>query len=245
MQHFTLAAVKVLANKFLLRVMLTLRHLLDLHPTLLLIDTASSTVQVAILRREGDAAWDARAGDAGECLFSTVETVLERTGPSLATIDAFVFCEAPGSVLGIRTAAVALRTWNCLKPRPVFTYCGLSLVAQALGLEPGNRNFSVIADARRDTWHHVDVAADGSLSSMKRLPTAALKGTIYMPGGFRSWTTPPHGTITTSYQLEHLLATLKDTPLFNMAAEPDAFLHEEPVYQTWTPQIHRAPDNQS
>ena len=32
-----------------------------------------------------------------------------------------------------------------------------------------------------------------------------------------------------------------DADLFRATDAPDAFLHEEPSYATWTPQIHRAP----
>ena len=32
-----------------------------------------------------------------------------------------------------------------------------------------------------------------------------------------------------------------DLDLFRPTDAPDAFLHEEPSYATWTPQIHRAP----
>ena len=32
-----------------------------------------------------------------------------------------------------------------------------------------------------------------------------------------------------------------DVDLFHETRAPDAFLHEEPSYVTWTPKIHRAP----
>jgi hypothetical protein len=32
--------------------------------------------------------------------------------------------------------------------------------------------------------------------------------------------------------------------LFRQTEEPDAFLHEEPSYAMWTPQVHQAPETE-
>lgn len=219
----------------------SLRQLLGLHPTILLIDSASTSVQAAVLRAEADPVWSVKTGEAGEQIFAAVNDALSRSGRTLDAIDAFIFCDGPGSVLGIRSAAVALRTWRVLRDRPSFAYCGLSVVAQSLARTQNKRAFSVVADARRDSWHHVDVDDIGNISPLKRIPTSELVGTIFTPEGFRAWSTPPAQLQTTPYSLAALLPPLADVDLFAPAAEPDAFLHEEPVYQTWTPKVHRAP----
>jgi tRNA threonylcarbamoyladenosine biosynthesis protein TsaB len=138
---------------------------------------------------------------------------------------------------------VALRTWCVLRVRPVYAFCSLTVVAQSLTLTQNKRDFAVIADARRDSWHHVDIDANGAISPLKRLPTAALSGTLFTPEGFRHWTQPPATLQVVPYSLAALLPPLADVELFSPTAEPDAFLHEEPVYQTWTPQVHRAPSS--
>jgi tRNA threonylcarbamoyladenosine biosynthesis protein TsaB len=219
----------------------SLRQLLALHPTLLLIDSSSTVVQAAVLRRDAEAVWAAKPGEAGEQLFSAATELFDRTNLSLNSVDAFVFCDGPGSVLGVRTAAVALRTWRVLRDRPAYAYCGLTVVAHALALTKGRRTFSVIADARRDSWHRVAVDGAGAISNLHRLPTAELAGALVMPEGFRHWTGLPASTETVPYSLRALLPTVADVDLFYAASEPDAFLHEEPVYKTWTPQVHRAP----
>jgi len=221
--------------------MSSLRQMLAAHPTILLIDSASTCVQVAVLRRDHDPVWIAQTGEAGEQVFAAVNEILARTNLSLEAISAFVFCDGPGSVLGIRTAAVALRTWRMLRERPTYAFCSLTVVAHALTLVLNKRDFAVIADARRDSWHHVAVDATGTISNLHRLPTAALTGALVMPDGFRSWSPLPAYMETTPYSLAALLPALVDVDLFYEAAEPDAFLHEEPSYKTWTPQVHRAP----
>jgi len=241
--------------------MLTLRDLLDRHATILLIDSASSRIQAALLRQNRETLWESTIEEAGTALFSLVEKLLARAGldtvpvspvsPSspdsptapipLSAIDAFIFCDGPGSVLGIRTAAVALRTWSALHPRPHYAYASLALVAHNLARTENLRGFSVISDARRESWHRVSVDSAGAVSALQRIPAAELAGPLILPENFRHWSALPPGVRLVPYDLASQLPALIDTALFIEAPEPDAFLHEEPSYQTWSPKIHRAP----
>ena len=207
----------------------SLRQLLRSHAPLLLIDASSTRVQVGLLGAANRAAqWTALDDEAGVAIFQGIEQL----NVDLAAIRAFVFCEGPGSILGIRTAAMAIRTWQTLAPRPAFAYGSLALVAAALGRDEVN----VIADARRDTWHVQPLG-----QKLRRVPTAELSGELIMPENFRHWTPLPPTLARTPYDVAALLARVPDAELFREAAAPDAFLHEEPSYATWTPQIHRAP----
>ncbi|MDF9832957.1 tRNA threonylcarbamoyladenosine biosynthesis protein TsaB [Ereboglobus sp. PH5-5] len=206
----------------------------------LLIDSASARVQLALLRADNDALWETQTGEAGTAIFSCAEKLLARASLKLDGVAAFVFCDGPGSVLGIRTAAVALRAWRVLRERPVYSYCSLALAARFLAKTENARNLSLIADARRDTWHHVGIDAGGRVSALRRVPTSELDGALAMPEHFRNWTPLPPDVRVTPYALETMLSALAGEPLFAPAPEPDAFLHEEPVYQTWTPRIHQA-----
>ena len=58
---------------------------------------------------------------------------------------------------------------------------------------------------------------------------------------FRNWSAIPAGVTRVPYSLAELLPRVPDAELFTATEAPDAFLHEEPSYVTWTPQIHRAP----
>lgn len=197
----------------------------------LLIDAASSLVQVAALLPDGRAEWQTTNAEAGIGIFEAIAQ-LQTLDPGRAA--AFIYCDGPGSILGIRTAAMALRTWCVLQPRPLFAYSSLAVVAHAL-----NRpEVAVIADARRDTWHHYQLG-----HGLRRVATADLTGTgeLLMPEGFRQWSTLPRPVATTSYRLAELLPHVWDVDLLRATDAPDAFLHEEPSYVTWTPQIHRAP----
>lgn len=205
----------------------SLRQLAASHGPLLILDAASARIQVGVWR--GDAGeWRASDEESGVGVFRC----LEGLGVRLEEIGAFVFCEGPGSILGIRTTAMAIRTWNILRPRPVFAYSSLALVAQALG----RPDLGVIADARRDSWHRFQLGG-----ALRRVPTAELSGPLAMPENFRHWSALPAGVERVPYALTELLPRTVDAELFHHTEAPDAFLHEEPSYVTWTPQVHRAP----
>lgn len=209
----------------------SLRQLLAAHTPLLLIDASSARVQVGLWTGAAAAPrWQTQDAEAGTGVFAGVETLLADAGLHIADLKAYVFCEGPGSVLGIRTSAVALRVWRVLNPAPAFSFQSLGLVAAALG-DPAAR---VIADARRDSWHVAQLGAP-----LRRVPTAELAGDLVMPEHFRSWTPLPANLRRTPYDLADLLLAVADVDLFQPTDSPDAFLHEEPAYATWTPQVHQ------
>ncbi len=208
--------------------MSSLRQLLASHRPVLLLDAASAVVQVGVLRGDAPAQWQTSRDEAGIGVFQCVGAA----GLPIEDAAAFVFCDGPGSILGIRTVAMALRTWNLLKSRPTFAYCSLAVVAHALS----RPDITVIADARRDTWHHYRIGGN-----LQRVGVGNLSGELVMPEDFRHWSALPPHVQTVPYSLAELLPRIADVDLFYPATNPDAFLHEEPSYATWTPQIHRAP----
>jgi len=160
-------------------------------------------------------------------------------------LGACVFCEGPGSILGIRTAAMAVRTWQAVldHPLPAFAYRSLELVAHSLIASGTRPPFAVIADARRETWHWVEVSADRIVHPLRRIARAALGdfvGDLFMPAGFRAWSAPPRAAAEVPYSLAALWRGQERTDLLQAAPQPDAFLYEDSAYVTWTPQIHRA-----
>ncbi|HXA80105.1 MAG TPA: peptidase M22 [Opitutaceae bacterium] len=214
----------------------SLHEILATHAPLLLLDAASTRVQVAIFDAQGAARWAVADEEAGVALFRGVESL----GIDLASVRGFAFCEGPGSILGIRTAAMALRTWNALAPRPVFAFRSLELVAHDLARRSPAENFSVIADARRGAWHCVEMRA-GTAGPLRRVTATELSGVLFMPEHFRTWAAQPAETKATSYDLAALLPRVAGADLFRATEAPDAFLHEDPSYLTWTPRIHTAP----
>jgi tRNA threonylcarbamoyladenosine biosynthesis protein TsaB len=164
---------------------------------------------------------------------------IESLGCDVLRAGCFVFCAGPGSLLGIRTTAVLLRTWTTLKPRPCFSYQSLEMVARG----PQASGMAVIADARRDSWHLVARDAQGTPLPVQRVPAQDLPAMRCMPEHFRHWAPLPSGTRRVPYDVGELLRATADVPLLQESPEPEAFLHEDPQYVTWTPRVHQAPSS--
>ena len=218
----------------------SLRQLLVRHPVLLVIDTCATRTEASVWT--GDATVPAgRAaleGEASAALPVAVASALASAGGRrIRDLDAAAFCDGPGSVLGIRLAAAALRVWRVARPG-LATYSFHSLPLLAVSA-PGE---TIIADARRDTWHAV---RPGYPHELLRLPTAELAACapLATPESFRRWSALPAGIEPRPlpWSATALLAAAPDEPFFHEAPEPEAFLHEQPGYAPWTPQIHRAP----
>jgi tRNA threonylcarbamoyladenosine biosynthesis protein TsaB len=198
------------------------------HFPALVLDAASAVIQVGCVRSQDDATWCTSTAESGVGVFQSIEQL----GVNPADVASFVYCEGPGSILGVRTVAMAIRTWCVLQPRPVFAYLSLALVGHALGRE----DLNVVADARRDSWHQFNL-----LRGLQRVPASDLTGHITTPDGFRSWSPLPAATSVTPYGVAQLIPKVWDRAILQLVEGPDAFLHEEPSYVLWQPRVHQAP----
>jgi tRNA threonylcarbamoyladenosine biosynthesis protein TsaB len=220
--------------------MASLAQLLATHGSVLVLDAVSLQVQIGLFRT-GHAPCGEQSGDeAGRGLFRATEAILEKTGLQLGDIGAMAYCEGPGSMLGTRTVAMALRTWRTLSPKPVFRYQSLALAGLA-EWQRSSRAFHVIADARRDSWHVQPVAADGSLGKLRRQPTAELpSGELLTPTGFRAWSQAPDRVATCPYDLVAMLTTTAEAEIMSPVVSPDVLQHDAPDYKKWSAQPHSA-----
>ncbi|HEY4299831.1 MAG TPA: peptidase M22 [Candidatus Didemnitutus sp.] len=219
--------------------MTSLTQLIASHGRILVLDASSTRVQVGVLRRDGPPVWQSSNDDAGRGLFAGTSACLDAAGIEIDAVGAFVFCEGPGSMLGIRTTAMAIRIWQVLRPRPVFRYSSLILLAHHLA-RSDHGPFSVIADARRDTWHVVGVQA-GAVSPLRRVPSAEL-GTsgerLVRPAAFRAWSPPPRAATDCPYDVAALFEAEKDAALLAATDAPDGFQSEPSSYRKWSAQVH-------
>ncbi len=220
--------------------MASLAQLLAHHGRILVLDAASARFQAGLLRADQPPLWRTSPDEAGKALFQETAPLLAEAGLGLDDISAFVYCTGPGSMLGIRTVAMTLRTWVTLRARPVYAYQSLAVAARAeWHRQP--RPFSVIADARRDTWHCQTVAADGTTAPLARIAATTLPaGELLTPEGFRAWAAPGRPAASCGYDLAALFPLIAPDDLFAESPAPDAFQHEAPEYKKWSAEIHRA-----
>jgi tRNA threonylcarbamoyladenosine biosynthesis protein TsaB len=220
--------------------MSSLTQLLTSHQRLLILDAASMRIQVGLLQAGAPACWQQELAEAGSGLFKGVNAVLDAASAKLADVDAFVFCEGPGSTLGIRTAAMAIRTWQVLRSRPAYAYQSLA-VAGCFARRSRAGPLAIIADARRDSWHVQAIAETGLPEPLQRIVAGALPaGQLLTPEHFRAWAQPSRPMATCSYDLVEILPAIAGLDLFHAVALPDAFQHEAPDYKKWSAQVHSA-----
>jgi tRNA threonylcarbamoyladenosine biosynthesis protein TsaB len=100
-----------------------------------------------------------------EGLFSCVEAALAESKLKLGDIRSFALCVGPGSVLGIRIAALAVRSWSALESRPIFVWESLAGIARSALVAGEKGPFLVAVESRLKRWHALEVSADGSLGT--------------------------------------------------------------------------------
>ena len=98
----------------------------------LVIDASGPSVCVGLLA--DDRNWLAHTeapGAALECLFPAVEATLNTAQLRFEQLRSFIYCEGPGSVLGLRLCAMAIETWSRLYPTAaqLYSYNSLQLCA--------------------------------------------------------------------------------------------------------------------
>ncbi len=217
----------------------SLSQLLADHKNVLVLDAVSTQTQVGLLRGNSTPLWQHTPDEAGRGLFVSAGSILAESGLRLDDIGAFVFCEGPGSMLGVRTVAMALRTWNVLKPRAVYSYQSLALAARGLWLGGTQRELAVIADARRDSWHVQSITSDGQFAPLRRVASDDLpSGELATPKNFRAWSKLTRPVSVCSYNLGELFAGLREEDFFRATDAPDAFQPEAPDYKKWPAVIH-------
>jgi tRNA threonylcarbamoyladenosine biosynthesis protein TsaB len=141
----------------------------------LLIDASSpNTVVVAQLDASGRrwAQFTEEPSAALEGIFSASEKVCPQFSPA-----GFLFCEGPGSILGIRIAAAAIRGRNALgEAVPVLAFQSLRLVAALIASAfPQEKNFAILAESRMNAWNFLQVENGISAEDFRELKTPELE----------------------------------------------------------------------
>jgi tRNA threonylcarbamoyladenosine biosynthesis protein TsaB len=132
-------------------------------PCLVLDGSARAGVRVGVLSGGRWVGQGLSPDGALEGLFGCVEAALADAKLKLSDIRSFALCVGPGSVLGIRIASLAVRSWSALEPRPIFVWESLAGIARS-ALAAGEKGpFLVAAESRLKRWHALEVSGDGSL----------------------------------------------------------------------------------
>ena len=216
-------------------------------PTLV-IDGSGSVVFAGV--RGQDGAWLAKSeldGAPLESLFPAVEATLEAAQLSLSEIRSFIYCEGPGSVLGLRLCAMAIETWSRLNPESAhyYAYNSLQLTAALICADTtGIDNALLVSDWKKGVWNAVKInqGIPGPTAVADDAMIAEWTGSLYHLPQRKGWQKPPVGATTVEYSPQRLaeaLDRLKPTTGVELYASGVN------VFQKWTAERHSAPTPQS
>jgi len=210
-------------------------------PCLVLDGSARHGVSVGVLQ---GGRWTAEAhSDEGalEATFACAEKAMALSGLKFADMRSFAVCVGPGSMLGIRVTAMAVRTWGALQPCEVWVWEPLVALAAVVRLRGEASAFSVISESRLKRWHVVSVDTAGLPSPARECEVeqvTALAGRI----------------VTTAVQAPQVLPVAQVVPaawpdlpkvfaqggVLRLEPKPEA-LNAAADFATWSGDRHRGP----
>ncbi len=212
-------------------------------PTLV-IDGSGSAVFAGVLGQDGN--WLAQSEQDGaplESLFPSVETTLEAAQLTLADLRSFIYCEGPGSVLGLRLCAMAIETWSRLHPESAhyFAYNSLQLTAALICVDTaGLDNALLVSDWKKGAWNAVQIqnGQPGPTEVADDATIANWTGPLYHLPQRKGWQKPPANATPVQYSPQRL-AEILHLPKPTQSIE--LYASGINVFQKWTPERHRAP----
>lgn len=184
-----------------------------------------------------------KTGGAVEDLFPAVQEALG--GQPVESVAQFLYTAGPGSLLGLRTASAAIRTWNVLFPaKGYFRMSGMVWTARRLQSLPElPPDFCLVAPARSGFWNILPATAGARpvLTDIRLEPEAVL---LALPPPLFLL---PHRTLKKLPRpdLTPVAEDYADLPANwgkDGIVEPgdgQLFVHETNDFTKWTPTRHR------
>jgi len=212
----------------------------------LVIDGAGSSVFAGLL--DGQDVWLSQVHLPGaplEQLFPAVEAALQQADLNFARIRSYIYCEGPGSVLGLRLCAMAIETWTRLYPdsAQLFRYNSLQLTAQALyHRRPELRDALIVADWKKGAWNatYIRDAVVGPTEVIDDAQLSEWSGPLFHLPQRKGWQSPPAGAETLEYQPAELNRVRRHPALLQATQGVQLYNSGINTFQKWTPDRHRA-----
>jgi tRNA threonylcarbamoyladenosine biosynthesis protein TsaB len=147
-------------------------------PCLVIDGSAREGVRVGVL---ADGRWVVESIVAAGALEATTDLaadVLRKANLKFADIKSYAVCIGPGSMLGIRVSAMAVRTWATLYQRPIYVWESLRLLAEHALAQGVKVPFAVINESRLKRWNLLAVSSADSFEPTVELEVdeASAKG---------------------------------------------------------------------
>ncbi len=213
----------------------------------LVIDTASRRVCVALIETpEADTATKFSDEEASLSLFPTIKSLLDERTMKLPQLRSIAFCEGPGSMLGIRTAIMGIRSWIAtgqLKGCTIFSFNSLQVGKQIIAnTSDAPDSYLVVTDARRQSWNCLN-SANQNTSVVELIKNEALEQAtqpIYSFDEFPSWTQTQANIIRLSYRPEDVFQSLAFLDFLRQNPDTEPLNTRSLEFAKWIPKARTA-----
>jgi tRNA threonylcarbamoyladenosine biosynthesis protein TsaB len=209
-------------------------------PCLVIDGSARVGVRVGVIAASQWRGQAIAAEGALESTFTCARAALAEAGLQLSDINSFAVCVGPGSVLGIRIAALAARTWATLVPRPIYVWESLAVLAEAAARSGHLPPYAVALESRLKRWNCLCVDAEGKSGAPSEMEADQLRAK-----DLPIVTTSPEAAAVFPLctLIESPWAQLPDlfsrSPLLRLEPKPEA-LNPAADFATWDGERHRA-----
>jgi tRNA threonylcarbamoyladenosine biosynthesis protein TsaB len=209
----------------------------------LFLDASGVTTRVGVWQDARWLAWRQSEAPALEALFAHTHAALNEAGLPWEKLGGYIYVEGPGSVLGLRLAAMAVRAWQTDDAahgaaRPVRA-CGSLPLAAALALAIGEKPpFTVFTDAKQGFWQilavdfaDVEIVAASAPREIAEaeLPSGPL---LHLPARKAWHRAPPHARALTA-SLENYPGILAHPALLRPVKTATPYAGRPPEYKKW------------
>lgn len=215
--------------------------------TFLLIDASAVEPWVGILQSGQWLALHAAPNPALESIFASTEQCLNEAGLTLQQIQEFIHCEGPGSVLGIRLSAMAIRSWRALpqwQDAIVKTYQSLHLIRAIINTQALSEGevptppFHIISPARKGTWNCLSSNAT-TIQIIDHSSLLQLEGPVHHYQQRKSWHQAPNSVHPFTLDLSTCAHYFYQPEIVTRAEHPALFEAHANTYKKWGNTRHR------
>ncbi|HVU39275.1 MAG TPA: hypothetical protein VHC95_13150 [Opitutales bacterium] len=211
----------------------------------LLLDASGVTARTGVWQNSRWLGWQEGEAPALESLFAGTRAALAAAQTPWQELGGYLYVDGPGSVLGLRLAAMAIRAWQTDdaarsqgEARPVYSAGSLPLAA-ALALAAGEKPpFTLFTDAKQGFWQILEITTADPEKYCATAPREILEadlpaGTLFHLPARKAWHRAPERART-------LPASLRDHPeilalphLFRKVKTPTPYAVRAPEYKKW------------
>ena len=195
----------------------------------LLLDASCPRVQVGIPSANSWLSFQSSRDQALTSLFTGLRRCIEEVRRPAREIDAILFCEGPGSTLGLRAAITLVKTLGCqITPNPpIFAYNALEIASILAPLSSA----PIIADYRQGQWYLRETSGDiRVIDEAEAIEVAPSSQPLRQR---KSWKQLPETGPEVDYDLSRLAGLGAISPFLRSVEAPSLFDPRPATFRKW------------